>query len=42
MDPVAQGLIEHRETIDIIGEVKLWLRDLDEAWQEENDARTSK
>jgi uncharacterized protein YndB with AHSA1/START domain len=39
MDPVAQGLIEHRETIDIIGEVKLWLRDLDEAWKEENERR---
>ncbi len=31
MDPVAQGLVEHREAIDIIGDVTLWLRDLDEA-----------
>jgi uncharacterized protein YndB with AHSA1/START domain len=37
MDPVAQGLVEHRETIDIIGDVKLWLRDLDEAWKKENE-----
>jgi len=34
---VAQGLVEHRETIDIIGDVKLWLRDLDEAWKKENE-----
>ena len=37
MDPVAQGLVEHRETIDIIGDVKLWLRDLEEAWKKENE-----
>jgi hypothetical protein len=37
IDPVAQGLVEHSETIDIIGEVKLWLRDLDEAWKRENE-----
>jgi uncharacterized protein YndB with AHSA1/START domain len=37
IDPMAQGLLEHRETIDIIGDVKLWLRDLDEAWRKEND-----
>ena len=38
-NPAAQGLVAHRETIDVIGEVKLWLRDLEEAWKEEN-ART--
>jgi uncharacterized protein YndB with AHSA1/START domain len=37
IDPVAQGLIEHSETIDIIGEVKCWVRDLEQAWQREND-----
>jgi uncharacterized protein YndB with AHSA1/START domain len=37
IDPVAQGLVEHHETIDIIGDVKLWLRDLGEAWQELNE-----
>ena len=29
--------IEHHETIDIIGDVKLWLRDLEEAWKKENE-----
>jgi len=37
IDPVAQGLVEHHETIDIIGDVKLWLRDLEKAWQEVNE-----
>jgi uncharacterized protein YndB with AHSA1/START domain len=37
IDPAAQGLAEHRETIDIIGNVKLWLRDLEDAWQKENE-----
>jgi uncharacterized protein YndB with AHSA1/START domain len=39
IDPAAQGLVEHHETIDIIGDVKLWLRDLDDAWKKES-ART--
>ena len=37
IDPVAQGLVEHRESIDIIGDVKCWVRDLEEAWEKEND-----
>jgi uncharacterized protein YndB with AHSA1/START domain len=37
IDPAAQGLVEHHETIDIIGDVKLWLRDLDDAWTKENE-----
>ena len=37
IDPVAQGLVEHHETIDIIGDVKLWLCDLDGAWRKENE-----
>jgi Protein of unknown function (DUF2652) len=37
IDPVAQGLVEHHETIDIIGDVRLWLRDLGKAWQEVNE-----
>ena len=37
IDPVAQGLVQHHETIDIIGDVTLWLRDLEEAWQKENE-----
>ncbi len=36
IDPVAQGLIEHQETIDIIGVVKCWVRDLESAWVAEN------
>lgn len=35
IDPVAQGFMEHKETIDIIGEVTCWLRDLEVAWQAE-------
>ncbi len=33
----AQGLVEHRESIDIIGEVTCWVRDFEAAWQKEND-----
>ena len=36
IDPVVQGLVEYRESIDIIGEVKCWVRDLEEAWEKEN------
>ena len=38
VDPAAQGLIAHRENIEIIGEVTLWARDLEAAWKQE-DAR---
>ena len=37
VDPAAQGLLEHRESIDIIGDVTCWVRDLHEAWETEND-----
>jgi uncharacterized protein YndB with AHSA1/START domain len=36
IDPAAQGLIEHKESIDIIGDVTCWVRDLELAWSEEN------
>jgi hypothetical protein len=36
VDPVTQGLIAHHETIDVIGDVTLWARDLDEAWSRED------
>jgi uncharacterized protein YndB with AHSA1/START domain len=36
IDPAVQGLTEHHESIDIIGDVKCWLRDLHEAWEKEN------
>ena len=38
VDPAAQGFIAHHETIDVIGDVTLWVRDLEAAWQQE-DAR---
>ena len=37
IDPQAQGLIAHRESFDIIGEVRCWLRDLDAAWKAEQE-----
>ena len=37
IDPVAQGLLKHLESIDIIGDVTCWVRDLHEAWEAEND-----
>src|SRR5258706_1849708 len=37
IDPSAQALIEHQESIDVIGDVKCWVRDLEEAWQQELD-----
>jgi uncharacterized protein YndB with AHSA1/START domain len=37
IDPAAQGLIEHKESIDILGEIICWVRDLEEAWEKEND-----
>jgi uncharacterized protein YndB with AHSA1/START domain len=37
IDPVAQGLAEHDETIDVIGETKCWVRDLEEAWVRETE-----
>ena len=39
VDPAAQGLVAHHETIDVIGEVKLWVRDLEAAWGRE-ESRT--
>ena len=37
IDAAAQELIKHHETIDIIGDVKIWLRDLNDAWEKENE-----
>jgi hypothetical protein len=39
IDPVAQGLAEHQESIDILGDVKCWVRDLEGAWNDEKDRR---
>jgi len=35
MKPQAQSLTEHHETVEIIGDVRCWLRDLEVAWQAE-------
>jgi uncharacterized protein YndB with AHSA1/START domain len=37
IDPAAQGLAEHDEAIDVIGETKCWIRDLEQAWTRENE-----
>jgi uncharacterized protein YndB with AHSA1/START domain len=36
-DPVAAGLVEHREDFEGVGEVVAWLRDLQGAWAAELD-----
>jgi uncharacterized protein YndB with AHSA1/START domain len=36
VDPATQGLIAHHETIEMIGDVKLWARDLETAWRRED------
>jgi len=35
VEPAARGMIEHHETIDVLGDVKLWYRDLENAWKKE-------
>jgi uncharacterized protein YndB with AHSA1/START domain/class 3 adenylate cyclase len=35
VDPASQPLIEHHETIDIIGDVQCWVGDLELAWERE-------
>jgi uncharacterized protein YndB with AHSA1/START domain len=39
-DPAAQGLRAHREWLDVIGEVELWVRDLGAVW-EADESRAS-
>src|SRR4051812_19283659 len=39
IDPVSQGLIAHDETVDIIGQLTCWIRDLEGAWGEETNRR---
>jgi uncharacterized protein YndB with AHSA1/START domain len=36
VDPMAQSLIAHHETIDVIGDVTLWARDLEAAWRQDD------
>jgi uncharacterized protein YndB with AHSA1/START domain len=33
-DPAAAGLVEHRETYEVVGEVSGWVRDLEAVWQD--------
>jgi len=41
IDPAAQGLQEHAEAIEHIGETKCWVSDLEQAWRRETEtART--
>jgi uncharacterized protein YndB with AHSA1/START domain len=37
IDPAAQGLMEHTETIEHIGETKRWVSDLKQAWTRETE-----
>jgi len=37
IDPVGNGLTEHHEEIDALGEVTAWIKDLEAAWQKENE-----
>ena len=38
IDPAAQGLKEHAEAIEHIGETRCWMSDLEEAWTRETEA----
>jgi hypothetical protein len=38
IDPDAQGLVEHAEAIEHIGETKCWVCDLEQAWTRESEA----
>jgi hypothetical protein len=39
INPADQGLLDHQESIDLIGYVRRWVRDLETAWQRELDRR---
>ena len=39
IDSQAQGLIAHRETIDIIGEVNCWVGELNASWKAKQERR---
>ena len=38
IDAKAQGLVEHAETIEHIGETRCWVSDLEQAWTNEIEA----
>lgn len=37
IDPVSQRFAAHEETIDVIGQLTCWVRDLESAWSDEKD-----
>jgi uncharacterized protein YndB with AHSA1/START domain len=39
IDPAAQGLVEHAEAIEHLGETKCWVSDLEQAWLNENETK---
>jgi uncharacterized protein YndB with AHSA1/START domain len=39
-DPFGAGLLEHRETYEVVGEVSAWVRDLEAVWQAAEAAAT--
>lgn len=39
IDPIALGMVEHVETYDHVGEVKIWVHDLERRWQQEEEQR---
>jgi uncharacterized protein YndB with AHSA1/START domain len=41
IDPAAQGLLEHAEAIEHIGETKCWVSDLETAWTRETETARS-
>jgi uncharacterized protein YndB with AHSA1/START domain len=41
IDPAAQGLLEHAEAIEHIGETKCWVSDLEKAWTRETETARS-
>src|SRR6516225_6089603 len=41
IDPAAQGLLEHAEAIEHIGETKCWVTDLEAAWTREIETARS-
>jgi uncharacterized protein YndB with AHSA1/START domain len=41
IDAKAQGLVEHAEAIEHIGETKCWVSDLEQAWTSENETKWS-
>ncbi len=39
LDPVANGMREHSETYEHVGELKIWVHDLEARWQQEEERK---